>query len=61
MSQYSDFGVVQHFLPANQQSQQLFAVIDYKGGPVNVEAGLGFGPTSASDRLVAASACCRAI
>jgi hypothetical protein len=36
MSQYSDFGVIQHFLPANQQSQQLFVVIDYKGEPVTL-------------------------
>ena len=53
VEQYADFGVIEHFLPAAQQSQQLFGVIDYKGEPFDVEAGLGFGLTAASDRLVA--------
>jgi hypothetical protein len=53
IEQYADFGVIRHFLPADQQSQQLFGVVDYKGEPVNIEAGLGFGLTGASDRLVA--------
>jgi hypothetical protein len=53
VEQYSDFGVVQHFEAGNQQSQQLFGVVDFNGAPVNVEAGLGFGLTQASDRLVA--------
>jgi hypothetical protein len=53
LEQYADFGVIERFLPGNQQSQQLFGVVDYKGEPVNVEAGLGFGLTGASDRLVA--------
>ena len=48
-----DYGVIKHFLAADQQSQQLFGVIDYKGEPFNVEAGLGFGLTAGSDRLVA--------
>jgi hypothetical protein len=50
---YSDFGVIQHFLPGNQQSQQLFGVFDYTGPPFDIEAGLGFGMTAASDHLVA--------
>ena len=53
VEQYSDFGVIKHFLAADQQSQQLFGVVDYKGEPFDVEAGLGFGLTGASDRLVA--------
>ena len=53
VEEYADFGVIQSILPANQQSQQLFGVIDYKGELVNIEAGLGFGLTGASDRLVA--------
>ena len=36
-----------------QQSLQLFGVVDYKGEPFNVEAGLGYGMTAASDRWVA--------
>jgi len=50
---YSDFGVVNHFLPGNQQFQQLFGVLDYTGAPFDIEAGLGFGVTAASDGLVA--------
>jgi len=53
VEQYSDFGAIKHFLAADQQSQQLFGVVDYKGEPFDVEAGLGFGLTGASDRLVA--------
>ena len=53
VEEYADYGVLQHLLPADQQSQQLFGVVDYKGEPFNVEAGLGFGLTGASDRLVA--------
>jgi hypothetical protein len=34
------------------QSQQLFGVVDYKGEEFNVEAGVGFGLTPASDRMV---------
>jgi hypothetical protein len=49
---YSDYGPLKHFLPTDQQSQQLFGVVDYKGDNFNIEAGLGFGLTPASDRLV---------
>jgi hypothetical protein len=49
---YSDYGPLKHFLPADEQSQQLFGVIDYKGDDFNVEAGVGFGLTPASDRMV---------
>lgn len=49
---YADFGQVKHFLPANQQQQTLFAVVDYSGNPISVEFGMGFGLTSASDRLI---------
>jgi len=53
VEEYADYGVLQHLLPVNQQSQQLFGVVDYKGEAFNVEAGLGFGLTGASDRVVA--------
>jgi len=49
---YSDYGAVKQFLPFSQQSQQLFGVIDYKSEDFNIEAGVGFGLTPASDRLV---------
>ena len=50
--EYDDFGPLRDFLPASQQSHQLFAVADYNGAPVTVEAGAGFGLTSDSDHLV---------
>jgi hypothetical protein len=49
---YSDYGVVKHFLPFDQQSQQLFGVVDYRSEDFNVEAGVGFGLTPSSDRMV---------
>lgn len=49
--EYADLGEVRRFLPVDQQSHQLFAVVDYSGMPIDVEAGVGFGLTSASDRL----------
>jgi hypothetical protein len=49
---YSDYGAIKGFLPFDQQSQQFFGVVDYKTEQFNIEAGLGFGLTPASDRLV---------
>jgi hypothetical protein len=49
---YADFGVIHHFSPWRETSQQLFAVVDYQGEPFDVEAGVGFGLTGASDNLV---------
>jgi hypothetical protein len=50
---YADFGKIGSFLPWQQQSQQLFAVTDFKISVVDVELGVGYGFTSGSDRLVA--------
>lgn len=50
---YGDFGKIGDFLPPQQQSQQLFAVTDFKAGVVDVELGVGYGFTGGSDRLVA--------
>ena len=49
---YADFGKVGDFLPLQQQSQQLFAVTDFKVNAVDVELGAGYGFTSGSDRFV---------
>ena len=49
---YSDFGVIHRFSTWRDTSQQLFAVVDYQGEPFDVEAGIGFGLTPASDNLV---------
>ena len=50
---YGDFGKIGDFLPLEQQSQQLFAVTDFKVSVVDVELGVGYGFTDGSDRLVA--------
>jgi hypothetical protein len=37
----------------NQQAHNLFAVVDFKVGRFDIDAGLGYGLTSGSDRLMA--------
>ncbi len=49
---YADFGKIGDFLPVAQQSQQLFAVTDFKISTVDVELGAGYGLTPGSDRFV---------
>jgi hypothetical protein len=49
---YSDFGKIGNVLPLQQQSQQLFAVTDFKVKDVDVELGAGYGFTPGSDRLL---------
>ena len=49
---YADFGRIGDFLPLQQQSQQLFAVTDFKINAVDVELGVGYGFTPGSDGLV---------
>jgi hypothetical protein len=51
VEEYDDFGELRGFLPANQQSHQLFAVVDHTIGGLAVEAGIGVGLTSATDHL----------
>ncbi|MGB6543158.1 MAG: hypothetical protein WBF03_20050 [Xanthobacteraceae bacterium] len=48
---YADFGKIGNFLPLREQSQQLYAVTDFKVGKVDVELGLGYGFTPGSDGL----------
>lgn len=49
--EYGDFGPVHNFSAVNAQSHQIFAVVDHTGGFLDVEAGVGFGLTDASDRI----------
>ena len=51
LEEYDDFGELRGFAPADQQSHQLFAVVDHAFGKVSVEAGAGVGLTSATDKL----------
>jgi hypothetical protein len=48
---YADFGPIGHILPGRDQSHQLYGVVDYSGEPFDVEAGIGFELTGASDHL----------
>jgi hypothetical protein len=50
---YTDLGRPGSFFPFEQQSHQLFGVIDFKIGDVDIDFGLGYGLTPGSDRLVA--------
>jgi hypothetical protein len=49
---YADYGPVNDLLPASQQMQTLFAVVDYDADPYHVEFGIGQGLTDASDKRV---------
>jgi hypothetical protein len=49
---YADFGKIGNFLPLDQQSQQLFAVTDFKVTSIDVELGAGYGFTPGSDRFI---------
>jgi hypothetical protein len=49
---YGDFGQLHHLNSAQMQNHNLFAVADYARRVLNVEAGIGFGLTKASDKLV---------
>jgi hypothetical protein len=51
LEHYADFGPLRGFLPANQQDQSLFAVVDYSS-KVNVEFGVGHGFAGGGDPLV---------
>jgi hypothetical protein len=52
LEEYDDFGRIDHFLPSAKQSHQLFGVVDINTKWIGVEAGVGTGLTSASDRWI---------
>jgi hypothetical protein len=49
--EYDDFGPVRGFVAARDQVHQLYAVVNRTGGLFDIEAGVGFGLTDASDRF----------
>ncbi len=51
IEEYGDFGRVQGFSKAADQAHQLWGVVDRRGKTFGIEAGVGFGLTSASDHL----------
>jgi hypothetical protein len=49
--EYADFGPLRQFLPAHDQFQEVWAVMDHNTRFVNIEAGVGVGVTAGADRL----------
>jgi hypothetical protein len=49
---YADFGEIGNFNKLSDQQHTLFAVTDFKAGVFDVDFGVGYGLTPASDRLV---------
>jgi hypothetical protein len=49
---YADFGEIGHFGKLSEQQHTLFAVTDFKVGVFDVNFGVGYGMTQASDRVV---------
>ena len=49
---YTDLGPIDRFLPLQEQSHQLFLVSDFKLGAFDVDVGVGYGLTGASDKWV---------
>jgi hypothetical protein len=50
---YTDLGPLQSRLPFNEQQHNIYAVVDFKVGRFDVNAGVGYGLTPGSDRLMA--------
>jgi hypothetical protein len=50
---YTDLGRPGAFPSFNEQSHQIYGVVDFKIGPVDVDFGLGYGLTPGSDRFMA--------
>jgi hypothetical protein len=51
LEEYDDFGPLHNFLPGSAQSHQLYGVVDRTWKSWDIEAGVGFGLTNASDKL----------
>jgi hypothetical protein len=50
VEEYADFGPLHQFYSVGNQSHQLWAVFDHSSKLVDIEAGMGFGLTGASDK-----------
>ena len=51
VEEYADFGPVKDFHPWNEQAHQIYAVVDKAAKWMDIEAGIGFGLTDASDKV----------
>jgi hypothetical protein len=51
VEEYADYGSFRNILPAHDQFQQIYGVVDHDAKFVHIEAGVGVGVTAGSDRL----------
>jgi hypothetical protein len=51
IEEYADYGPLHQIYSAHNQSHQVWAVVNHETKIVSIEAGIGFGVTSASDRV----------
>jgi hypothetical protein len=51
IEEYADCGPLRHFLPGNEQSHEVWAVMDRSSKILNIEAGVGVGVTPGADKL----------
>ncbi len=51
VEEYADFGPIKDFHPWNEQAHQIYAVVDKAAKWMDIEAGIGFGLTDASDKV----------
>jgi len=49
--EYADYGQFRQIYSATEQSHQIWAVMDHSGKFLNIETGIGFGLTAASDKV----------
>ena len=49
--EYADYGPLRQFYSASDQSHQMYAVVDHSSKLLDVQFGVGFGLTPASDRV----------
>jgi hypothetical protein len=50
---YTGLGPIQDIVPFNEQQHNIYAVVDFKIGRWDVNAGIGYGLTGGSDRVMA--------
>jgi hypothetical protein len=49
--EYADLGQFRNIAPLSEQTHQTWAVVDKSNKILNIEAGVGFGLTAASDKV----------
>jgi hypothetical protein len=51
VEEYADYGPLRQIYPSTEQSHQIWAVMNHSAKFVNIETGIGFGLTAASDKV----------